>query len=268
MRYNMFIYAPDDGGASGGGAEDDSTGGSDDLSERLSHVSASYENDLEEGLRGDDFSGIEDVGKLYKAYKEGKIQHEADKKALESSLKIPGKDAPYDEIKAFFTKIGMPEKAEDYNLSDFDMDPKEIANMKKNFMLAAHKSGLTKGQAASIWSHEMATYSAVKKGVEAEVENLRKTFDARFDAQLKEEIPDSTKRSERITRDKNNFTEFIGKAGLGEYFAKTGLDMNPAFIHQIAGFYEKYFLDAPMGSQGKTMTEQERLKKEYPSMFK
>lgn len=255
--YKRIFLAEDNGGAGGG-----------DLGERMAHVSASYENDLEEGLRGDDFTGIEDVDKLYKAYKESKAQNAKDKDALDKSLKIPGADASYDEIKAFFTKIGMPEKAEDYALPDYDIDVNEISVMKKNFMETAHRSGLTKAQANNLWKHEAATYEAFKRTAKSQVEELTKNLDSRYDTELKEEYPDSSKRSARITYERNLFTEFVGKAGLGEYFSSTGLNLNPKFMHAMATFYEKYASKSDGAGGGKNgKTEEEMLKEQYPSMF-
>ena len=261
MLRKHFIYLAEDDGGSGGGE-------GTDLGAKMTHVASSYENDLEESLRGDDFTGIEDVGKLYNAYKEAKAQNAKDKEALDKSLRIPGKDSTYEEVKDFFTKIGMPEKAEDYGLSDFDLDPDEISVMKKNFMDSAHRSGLTKAQANNLWKHEAAMYTAYKKTAEAQVEELKNTLDSRYDAALKGEYPDDTRRSERMTLEKNLFTEFVGKAGLGEYFAKTGLNLNPNFMHQMATFYETYaHRDPGAGGSGGGETEAERLKKKYPSMF-
>lgn len=260
FRFPVIYLAEDDGGA----------GGSDpgDLGARMTHVAASYENDLDESLRGDDFTGIEDVGKLYNAYKESRAQNTRDKEALDKSLKIPGKESTYEEVKEFFTKIGMPEKAEDYGLSDFDLDPDEISVMKKNFMDSAHRSGLTKAQANNLWKHEAATYAAYKKTAEAQIEELKNTLDSRYESALKDEYPDQTRRSERITLEKNLFTEFVGKAGLGEYLAKTGLNLNPGFMHQVATFYETYAHKDPNDRGGVGgETETERLKKKYPSMF-
>lgn len=257
-RRGLFHLAEDDG----------ANGGAGDLGERMQRSSASYAGDLDESLRGDDFTGIEDVGKLYGAYKLAKAQNEADRKALDESLKVPGKDATYDEVKAFFTKIGMPESMDDYKLGDFDQDPNEISVIKKNFLETAHKSGLTKAQASSLWKHEMASYSAYKKSAEMELKKLRDNFDTRYDQQLKEEYPDSTRRAERITKERNTFTEAVGKGGFGEFFNKTGLDLNPAFIHAFTTFYEKYAKSEPGSSQsGRGKTYEEMLREEYPSMF-
>lgn len=262
----LFFLAEDDGGTGGPAPE---AGSVNDLAGKLQHVAASYEGDLEESLRGDDFTGIEDVGKLYGAYKASKAQNEADRKALEGSLKIPGQDSTYEEVKEFFTKIGMPESAEDYKLGDFDLDPTEISVIKKNFMDTAHRSGLTKAQATAMWKHEAASYSAYRKVAENELTKLKESFDSRYDAQLKQEIPDSTRRAERITREKNTFTELVGKGGFGEYFSRTGLDLNPAFIHQFTSFYERYVTTDPVGAQGnKGMTYEQELKAKYPSMFR
>lgn len=266
------FYFAEDGGDNGGGTGDivsgatitgdGNTGGSgSDPAKQIQHVAASYANDLEEALRGDDFTGIEDVGKLYKAYKSNKDE-------LSKSLKIPGKDASVDELKAFFTKIGMPDKPEDYGLSDFDLDKNEIASMKKNFMETAHKSCLTKQQAENLWKHEAATYTAYKQTAAKQVEELTNNFDQRYDNALKDEYPDSTRRAERIKTERNLFNEFVGKAGLGTYFKRTGLSLNPYFIHAMSTFYEKYASGDVPGREPKGITEGERLRQLYPSMFK
>lgn len=257
----LFLLAEDDGGNGGAGDVD--------LGSRIAHVAASYEKDLDEGLRNDDFTGIEDVGKLYGAYKEAKAQSAKDREALEKSLRIPDKDASYDDVKAFFQKIGMPEKAEDYGLSDYDLDPTEIADMKRNFMDSAHRSGLTKVQANNLWKHEAATYAAFKRSAQTQIEELTKNLEQRYDAVLKDEYPDDTRRAERMNVERNLFTEVVGKANLGEYLSKTGLDLNPNFMHALATFYEKYAHSDPASqASGGGETEMERLKRKYPSMFK
>ncbi|MFA6934579.1 MAG: hypothetical protein WCR70_04855 [Sphaerochaetaceae bacterium] len=264
-RIKRIFFAPEGSGEGGSG------GGVTDLADKLNKVEPSYLKDLDDASKADDFAGIEDVKKLYDSHKTLKAKVTDLETQLKDSLKIPGADATSEQVKAFFAKIGMPDKAEGYELSDFDLKDDELApTIKKTFLEEAFKSGLTKTQAKKLWTHEAATYSAIKKGLSDQSEKLKGNFDQRFDASLKDEIPDSTKRAERITKDKNLFTEFNGKYNMGAYFEQTGLSINPAFVHAVASMYEKIGSSEPGtgGPGGKHESEIEQLKKTYPSMFK
>lgn len=269
-RFRIF-FAPEggEGGAGGSGSGAGAGAGAPDLSEKLGHVEATYLGDLDEAFKQDDFTGIEDVKKLYAGYKGSKTKIGELEQQLKDSLIIPGENSTHEQVKDFFKKIGMPEKPEGYDLSDFDMDKDEmLPTMKKNFMDEAFKSGLTKNQARKLWTHEAATYGAIKKGLSDQAEKLRGNFDQRYDMAMKEEFPDTTKRAERITKDKNLYKEFNAKYGMGAYFEATGLAINPKFIHAIATMYENISSDQPGGgSAGKHETELEALKRMYPSMF-
>lgn len=265
-RFRRVFFSPEGGGEGGSGG----AGGVPDLADKLGKAEPSYLKDLDDTAKGDDFKDIEDVKKLYNSHKTLKAKAADLETQLKDSLKIPGADATSDQVKAFFTKIGMPEKPEGYELSDFDLKDDELAStMKKNFMTEAYRSGLTKTQANKLWTHEAATYGAVKKGLADQAEKLKGSFDQRYDAALKDEIPDATKRAERITKDRNLFTEFVGKYQMGAYFEQTGLSINPAFVHAVAGMYEKMGSSEPgSGGAGKHKSEQENLEEMYPSMFK
>lgn len=230
-----------------------------DLGEALNPPAVSYLDQIGEDCKNDDFTGIEDVGKLYGAYKGLK----------EGSVRIPGKDSSPEDVKAFFSKIGMPESKEGYELSDFDLDKDEIAPIKGNFLESAYKSGLTKYQAKTMWKHEAAAYSAFRKGAEEGVKKLSDTLDQRYSQALSEEYPDEAKRAERITREKNVYADFVAKYGVGDYFSKTGLSLNPAFMHAIAKVHESAM--PPSGGSGSRhddhLSEAEELRRQYPSMF-
>ena len=69
------------------------------------------------------------------------------------AIRIPGENATPDEINQFYSKLGRPEKPEDYGIDPaaglkegVNVDPK----MKDWFMKAAHKTGLTKAQANAL----------------------------------------------------------------------------------------------------------------------
>jgi hypothetical protein len=69
------------------------------------------------------------------------------------SIRLPGENATPEEINAFYSKLGRPEKAEDYGIDPakglsegVSVDPK----MKDWFQGAAHKVGLSKQQAEAL----------------------------------------------------------------------------------------------------------------------
>lgn len=229
FRKKIF-YAEDTGGGNGG-AFDPSTKLHGD--EEPKRVSAKYETQLSKEYQNDDFSGIESLDQLYKGYKDLK---EKDKNALH----LPTESSTIDEIKSFFTKIGMPETKEQYNLGDFDFNPDDIKVAKERFAEMAHKCGLTKSQANKLWKHELAEYADIKAGLTASIEKAKKEYEPAYDAMLKAEYPDDAKRAERRTKEDTIYKDFVAKSGLGDIFEKYGLNFNADAMHKIALYHEKY----------------------------
>lgn len=258
---DLFKWAPDNGGD--GGAVT-----TQDLAAAISTTQASYLNDLEEADRKDDFTGIEDVKTLYKSYKELKGKNSDFETQLKDSLKIPGKDASIDDIKSFFTKIGMPDSKDGYNLSDFDYKPEDLKVMRDNFRDTAYKYGLTKTQAEKVWAHEVAMLKGVQLAGEKLLQQAKDSYKTRYDSILKTEYPDSAKRQERMNKESNLYKEFCSKFGVGQIFEKTGITHNPEVVHTICKAFESYAQSDIVGGKSNKVSETDFLKQLYPSMFK
>lgn len=248
----LIMLAPDDGSGNGGGAGDPqgggdgsngdtnnggSTGGKEkeifDPSTKLdTKIKAKYATQLNPKYQGDDFRGIDTMDKLYEGYRNLENQ-------VKNSVRIPTKDSSSDEIKGFFQKIGMPETEEGYQCDDFDLSKTIADPLKQLFRQAAYRNGLTKGQALNMWAHEAATIQGFVNVSQQNTQKLIDSYDERYSHLLEAEIPDETKRKERISEESNLVKAFNEATGLGEYFQKTGLSYNPEFMHSLANWYRK-----------------------------
>ncbi len=77
-------------------------------------------------------------------------------KLLGSAIRVPGKDAPKEEIDAFLNKLGRPETADKYELKAPEKMPEGLpydGEFAKDFRTKAHELGLTQAQAAAL--HDM-----------------------------------------------------------------------------------------------------------------
>jgi hypothetical protein len=94
-----------------------------------------------------DFTGHAKLGDLAKNYKELKGK-------AEKSVEIPGDEASDEERTAFFTRLGRPEKAEDYEFETPTL-PEGMAvsdDLVQGFRGKAHSLGLNKGQAQALYN--------------------------------------------------------------------------------------------------------------------
>ena len=262
----LIMLAPDDGsgngggagagdpqdGGNGGGTEPDNGGGTGgkedeifDPSTKLdTKVKAKYWSQLNPKYQQDDFKDIDTIDKLYEGYRN--LQNEV--KSYDGAIKIPTKDSTPDEIKGFFHKIGMPEKEEDYQCDSFDLAEPVAAPLRDLFRKAAYRNGLTKGQALNMWAHEAATIQGFVTVAQQNTQKLIDSYEERYSNLLESEIPDATKRKERISEEANLVKAFNSATGLGEFFDKTGLSYNPNFMHALAGWYRKIDPAAILGN--------------------
>lgn len=244
MKFKYHWYMAEDSGAGEGGEPFDPSvvleqqQGKEE--EPPARVQAKYESQLSKEYQNDDFTGIETLDALYKSNKE---LREKEKTALH----LPTKDSTPEEIKGFFTKIGMPETKEGYELSDYDMDPASIKTMKEGLEEQAFRHGLTKAQANGIWKHELAVIKSIQKQGEDAVQKAQDNFRTNYDNLLKADFPDDAKRAERMTLEDNYYKEFTADTGLGEILKKTGLALNPEVRHALCKVWEKAAVKSNIG---------------------
>lgn len=83
-------------------------------------------------------------------------------KLLGNAIRVPGKDAPQEEVDAFLNKLGRPDTPDKYEFAVPESLPEHLpydAERATEFKSLAHKLGLTAKQAAAI--HDWATERAV-----------------------------------------------------------------------------------------------------------
>lgn len=221
-----IYYSEGDGGGEG------SVGFDPASSPAPQRVTAKYETQLPKEYQSDDFSGIEDLGKLYQGYKA--LKAESSGKA-----KLPSKESTQEEISGFYKQLGYPDTQEGYELADYGRKPDDIADMKRAFLEEAHKNYLSKGQAQNMWKSHLASIET-EKAKEAQAKAaFEASYPERMDGYLRESFPDDTKRRQRIEAEKNLYSEFVAASGVGEKLAASGLTSDPEFMHALASWYER-----------------------------
>lgn len=153
-----------------------------------------------------------------------------------TALHLPTKDSTDEEVKAFFTRLGVPEKAEDYALSDYDLDPEAIKKSKEIFMAAAHKSALSKKQAANMWQSQVALYKAVSQLNEAAQQKVKDAFEPQYNKLLEAEYPEPTEREKAIKGEMAVVTKWTQEQGIGQKLIDSGLVYDAEFMHKLAGY--------------------------------
>lgn len=149
-----------------------------------------WKDGLDEGVRGEkSLEAIKDFGSLVKGYVEGQ------KMSGKKGLVVPGDGASPEEINAFHTAIGRPEKATDYKFEKAKLPEGMVADEKMEgvFRDIAHKHGLNQTAASAIVAginqYMIDGFNTNNKATEdnqkASVELLKKTWGKDYDANFK-----------------------------------------------------------------------------------
>ena len=181
---------------------------------------------IPEELRGDpSLANIKDIGSLAKGYVHAQHMIGADKVA------IPNKEAPQEELDAFYNKLGRPEQADGYQVPTENMPDVPIdGDMANTFFQEAHRIGLSKSQAAALirfnseqaQSQIQAAEANFNSDMEKTEQTLRGEFGNAYDQNLQ--------MAQKAARD-------FGGDELVDALNKSGLGNNPAVIrafHNIA----------------------------------
>ena len=174
-----------------------------------------------------------------------------------NALHVPTKESSDEEVKAFFTKLGVPDSPNDYNLSDYDVDAEAIKRDKELFMAAAHKSALTKRQAQNLWMHEVAMFKAVSQ-LRAEADTkIKEAFEPSYNKLLEAEYPEETARKKAIKEELAVITKWTQEQGIGKALTESGIVYNAEVMHKLAQYIKS---NSPEGLvQGKKAPEQQRV---------
>jgi len=151
----------------------------------------SWTDQLREGLRENEvFSQFPSVTDLGKSYLE--LQQKA--KSAEGAVRIPDENASDREKAEFFTRLGKPESADQYELAEEGLPEgvKVDEDFKNEYRMMAHDLNLTRGQAEKLygWYHQklLSSLDEVTRIGTEEVkkaeETLRKDFGREYDGNV------------------------------------------------------------------------------------
>jgi len=259
LRLLSVCLAPDEGATGGSGiddllppAEDDpGTGGGTSPSEPedkdpawFSQLSKEIRENADSRAALGKHKNLSDLATAY-------LQNEKD---LATAIRFPKKDDP-EGVKAFFTKLGMPEDAKDYELGNFDMKEEDLANAKEIFRKAAHAASLTKGQAKAMWRHEIALSKAAQKLTDDAHKKYEESFEPNYHKLMEAAYPVEAERTKAIKGEIGLVQTMFSKTpALAKAFKASGLVFNAEAMHELAGYIKQNtagkFIDSQGGQPG------------------
>lgn len=193
---------------------------------------------LSDDLKGNEaFTPFKTVSDFAKAHLEtaGKVADLEGK--LGTALFVPGDNATDEERNTFFAKLGRPEKADDYTISEVNVqgiaDEKVREAVKARttediawFRGVAHKLGMSKGMAETLF----AEYANRSAEYYAQIEGQRqKAMDDAMDA-LKKDPEWAGENFKANIVVVNKAMDAFGSPELKQLFDATGLGNNAAFV--------------------------------------
>lgn len=156
-------------------------------------------------------------------------------KRLEKAIEVPGKDAKPEDIKAFLGKLGVPEKADDYDLEIKGLEEGQAPEaLKKTMREQFMKAGLTKAQAKGVWQGFVQNYINGRAYMEQQRSQQAQTFDARLAATLDKTYTAKSERDAAMKETATLFKQHIQRTGLGQVYKQTGLLYNTDFVLKMA----------------------------------
>lgn len=151
-------------------------------------------------------------------------------------IKKPTEDSSPDEIRAFLTKLGVPESKDDYSFPAEEDESALSASFRKVMQEQSFRNGLSDTQAQSMWGVFKALGDTVKKSEEERLKNLVDGFDSRYEKLFEESIPDKAKRESAITESMGHLSTFLSETGLAEAFRESGLLFDERAVKAIADY--------------------------------
>ena len=233
------------------GTEAKATAPAQDLPEMPSYSDVKYYSQLDKDTAGnkeimEKVKGYKTVSELAKAYAESS-------KRNENALFIPTKESTPEEVKGFFTRLGVPEDSNGYELQDGDYKPEQVAELKDYFKREVlYHNGLTKQQGERVWNACLNAIINERRNNEAAFEKMKADFNTNHDNLLKAEFPVDADRKAAMSEDLDLASEFFVESGLGETFKKTGLVYNPEVVHKLAQYHKATRAKGVLGTTKET----------------
>lgn len=162
---------------------------------------------------------------------------------LQRSVVVPNMENPDpEELKAFRSAMGLPEKAEDYEVTLEAFQGQEgVEELVPILKKAAFAMGLSKNQAQKFTEFVGKLGSVGSKKLAADRKDAADTFEARL---LEAVGKDEAKRDETLNLFKRFLVKRMGDNALIKELAAAGLVHNPAFAVKAAEI-ERYFNEEP-----------------------
>lgn len=130
---------------------------------------------------------------------------------LSNAITLPGKGASEEEVKEYYTKLGVPESAADYGIAPGDLpegvDPESVAAELNAMAEAMHKAGATPAAAKAAAE---ARLSALRESAEANQERMAKVQEQQ-EAALRKKWGKEYDTNHRYAE--RGFTQFAGENG-------------------------------------------------------
>lgn len=243
MKFNRrFFYDADGGNASAVVGEDtniqnnlDVTEGSLQRPKYLDQVSP-QKRDSEDYKSLYKYAKLED---LADAMINTARENESLKQQSERTITIP-ESTDVEGVKAFYNKLGVPEKPEDYKLAvlgELKTDgDKMVADMIRR---SSFEAKLTEKQAEHIGAMMV---SIAKKGIETmkeAAELKRKNAESDLIASY-DDITADIDKQKAAERDRASYNSLIEEAGLKELFDDIGVTYNPKAVKALASYARKH----------------------------
>ena len=199
--------------------------GSSDAPATDAQAPADWRSGLPEDIRNDpSLADIKDVGSMAKSYINGQ------KLIGKNRIALPGEGATDEEMSAFYSQLGRPEKADGYQFGDRPSLPEGMQYdeaFETQFKDLSYKAGLTPKQAKAIYDGyhdyiskktELAGESDSQKAAEW-VNSLKQEFGKAYDERI-----DLAKRA----------VDSYGDTNLKQWLQESGNGNNPMFVKLFA----------------------------------
>lgn len=174
------------------------------------------------------FARLEDLADAYLA----------SEKARGEMVKVPDGNSSTEEIKAFLSKIGVPEGGA-YKIHGEKGFTPDMAGACNAFKEAAYKSGMTQEQTQNMWNFINALSKTGQARVDRMMENAKKTFDVQLEGLYKPATRSDEGSRLAAGHAVDNLYRFIEGTGCKAMMRSTGLCWNPQFVKALSDWMDK-----------------------------
>lgn len=179
------------------------------------------------------------------------------KSKADGAIVKPGEGATPEEVEAYHKAMGIPAKAEEYQLAENELLGKDFAKAQRELFL---KHGLTQDQAKALYEENV---KQLQSGAEA-LKQANQTARAEAETALKKEFGESY--TQKLSEARTALKRFA-PADVISYLDKTGLGNNPGLIKMFAAIQAQIGGDSLLGGSnaGGGTDPKEEVKRRFPN---